>query len=210
MKTIGLTGGISTGKSTVADLLRQAGVPVIDADAASRWVVEPGEPALQAIVDRFGPSVLTTSGTLDRAALRAIVLADTTARRDLEAITHPAIWAAIDGWLQQQAKASAPFAVVEAALMVETGSWRRHDALLVVSSAPSLQKERLMARNHISSAEADRWLAAQLPLAEKEAVATAVVYNNGDRQALEAAVHTAWQEIILYTSKKSRAIDSED
>lgn len=210
MKTVGLTGGISTGKSTVAQLLRDAGVPVIDADAVSRWVVEPGEPALQAIVDRFGPRVLTTTGALDRPALRAIVLADTAARRDLEAITHPAIWAAIDRWLREQAHAGATVAVVEAALMVETGSWRRHDALLVVSSAPSLQKARLMARNRIDSDEADRWLAAQLPLAEKEAVATVVIFNNSDEDALRLAVQDAWEKIILHTSKMSTKQTTED
>ena len=195
MQVWGLTGGISTGKSTVAGLLREAGVPVIDADRVARDVVEPGEPALAAIAARFGEGVLDDEGRLDRPALRAIVLADPEARRALEGITHPAIHARIGEELAALAETGTKLAFVEAALMVETGSYRLYQGVLVVSCDPGVQLQRLMARNQIGRDEALRWTASQLPLADKEAVADELVINDGDRSALRAAVHAALERI---------------
>lgn len=195
MQVWGLTGGISTGKSTVAGLLREAGVPVIDADRVARDVVEPGEPALAAIAARFGEGVLDDEGRLDRPALRAIVLADPEARRALEGITHPAIHARIGEELAALAETGTKLAFVEAALMVETGSYRLYQGVLVVSCDPEVQLQRLMARNQIGRDEALRWTASQLPLADKEAVADELVINDGDRSALRAAVHAALERI---------------
>lgn len=133
MKAVGLTGGIASGKSTVAGLLRDQGVPVIDADRVSREVVAPGSAGLAEIVRAFGPQVLAADGSLDREALGRRVVADAEDRRRLEAITHPRIAAEIGRALDTCAAEGAPVAVVEAALMVETGSFRRYDIFLVVS-----------------------------------------------------------------------------
>lgn len=191
MKTFGLTGGIGTGKSTVATLLRdQHGIPVLDADQVARQVVAPGTDGLAAVVAAFGPDVLAPDGGLDRASMRARIMADVDARRQLEAITHPRIFQAITDWLAQQSAAGTPVAGVEAALMVETGSWRLYDTLVVVSASPDVQVARVMARDGVDEAGARAVLAAQLPLADKERVATHVVRNDSSREALEAAVTT--------------------
>jgi dephospho-CoA kinase len=197
MRTVGLTGGIACGKSAVASLLRSRGVPVVDADQVARQVVAPGSDGLAAVVARFGTAVLQPDGGLDRAALRGIVSADADARKDLEGITHPRIFTGIRQWLDTQAEQDHPVAVVEAALMVETGSWRLYDALLVVACQPGTQLARLMARDGMAEADARRWLATQIPVAEKATYGTAVIWNDvpfrdGDRSALEAALDAAW------------------
>jgi len=193
MRTIGLTGGIATGKSTAARVLRELlGVPVIDADQVSREVSAPGSEGLAEIVAAFGEGVLTADGALDRSALGARVMADEDARRRLQAITHPRIRAAMLEQLMALAQAGHPAAAVEAALLVETGSYKLYDALWVVSCAADTQLARLMARQGIGEAEARRWIDSQLPLAEKEAVATHVIHNDGDLAGLEAAVRAAW------------------
>ena len=192
---IGLTGGIATGKSTVAALLRGYGVPVIDADQGARAVVAPGEAALDEIVQAFGSEVLDDEGALDRTAMRARISADPLARATLEGIVHPAIreWMALR--LQEQQQAGAAFAVVEAALLVETGSYRAYPILIVVSCDPTVQRERLMARDEMTDDAARALIATQMSMAEKEAVATHVVRNDADLEALRAAVHRVWTSI---------------
>ena len=199
MKTVGLTGGIASGKSTVARLLRERGVPVLDLDVVAREVVEPGRPALVEIQARW-PSVVV-DGVLDRKALGALIVDDVAARRALEAITHPRIWERMEAWLADQAAQGAPAAVVEAALMIETGSWRRYDAVLVVACSPPVQRARLAAREGYDPAAVERWLAAQMPLEQKLAVVTAdghghVLWNDGDAAALAAGLHTAWPQVL--------------
>lgn len=197
MKVVGLTGGIATGKSTVAARLRDLGVPVIDADSIAREIVEPGRPALARIVDAFGPDVLDADGRLDRKAMRARISRDAEARRTLEAITHPEIRAAIGGQLAALAAAGARVAVVEAALMIETGSHRQYDAVLVVTCTPEAQLRRLVERDGHDEAAARALIATQLPLAEKERAATVVIRNDGDRDALRAATDAAWRELLV-------------
>jgi dephospho-CoA kinase len=175
---VGLTGGIGSGKSTVAAMLRELGAPVIDADALAREVVEPGQPALREIVERFGPEVLTPDGRLDRPRLAAIVFGDPRARADLEAITHPRIAALAAERAQEHARSGAPVVFYEAALLVEHGLHRGMAGLVVVASPPELQIARLRARDGLSKEEARARLAAQLPLAEKLAVATHVIDNS--------------------------------
>lgn len=196
MITVGLTGGIATGKSTVADLLRGWGVPVIDADQVAREVVAPGSPGLAEVVAAFGPEVLV-QGALDRKALGRRVVADPEARRRLDAITHPRIGAAVMEALADLAQAGHAVAVVEAALMVETGSWRHYDHLVVVTCDPGTQRARLMAREGMDEATAGQWLAAQLPQEEKERVASAVIRNDGTREQLAAATRRAWEALGL-------------
>ncbi|MES2637988.1 MAG: dephospho-CoA kinase [Myxococcota bacterium] len=194
MRTVGLTGGIACGKSTVADLLRAQGVPVLDLDRVARDVVAPGEPALTEIAALW-PAVVVDSA-LDRKALGAVIVADPAAKRALETITHPRIWERMERWLAEQEAAGAPVAVVEAALMVETGSYTRYDKLLVVSCAPEVQRARLASREGYDAATVERWLAAQMPLAAKEAVADVVIHNDTSPEALAARTAAAWREIL--------------
>ncbi|MBW1879335.1 MAG: dephospho-CoA kinase [Deltaproteobacteria bacterium] len=197
MKVVGLTGGIATGKSVVAKMLRiHHQVPVIDLDRVAREVVEPGKPALRAIVAHFGEEVLRVDGTLDRGALRHRIATDPDARRALESITHPAIREVAAKVLGELALTGVPAAVVEAALLVETGSWRRYPVLIVVTCDPETQLRRLVERDGQTEEEARALIAAQLPMAEKEAVATHVIRNEGDLQALEAEVDRVWGAIV--------------
>jgi dephospho-CoA kinase len=193
MRVVGLTGGIGTGKSTVGERLRARGVPVLDADQVARAVVAPGEPALAEIAAAFGPDALDDHGGLNRAAMRARIARDPAARRTLEAITHPRIQAETARWLAAQADAGHTVAVVEAALLVETGSYRLYPELVVVSCAPEVQVARVMARDGQTEAQARALLGAQLPLADKEAVATVILRNDGDRAALESQVDALLQ-----------------
>ena len=202
MITVGLTGGIASGKSTVARTLAGLGVPVLDLDQVAREVVAPGSPALAEIAARW-PDVVH-DGRLDRKALGAHVAAAPEARRELEAITHPRIWAHAEAWLATQAAAGAPAAVVEAALMVETGSWRRYDRVVVVSCAPATQRARLAAREGYDGATVERWLAAQAPAADKERVADVVLRNDGDPAELAAATGEAWRRLLARAQGNQR------
>lgn len=186
MKVVGLTGGIATGKSTVASLFARWGASVLDADQVAREVVEPGSPALAAIVEAFGADALDADGRLDRPAMRRRIASDPQARRTLEAITHPAILKTIAERLATWAAEGRELAVVEAALMVETGSYRMYPEVVVVSADPEIQVRRVMARDDVGEQDARAMLATQLPMAEKEAAATHVIRNDTDRAALEA------------------------
>ena len=135
MTVVGLTGGIGTGKSTVAQLLRELGAAVLDADQVARQVVAPGSVGLGRIVDAFGPEVLGGDGALDRAAMRRRITRDGNARATLESITHPLIGEHILAWLAARQSDGTEVAVVEAALMVETGSYRRYPHVWVVTAS---------------------------------------------------------------------------
>ncbi len=196
MRTVGITGGAGTGKSTAAALLTERhGVPVVDADAVARDVVAVGTPGLARVVETFGEGVLTERGTLDRQAMRARIVASSDARRKLEHIVHPLIALGVADRLAELASAGHAWAGVEAALMVETGSYRLYDALIVVSCSPATQVARVMARDGVDEEAAKALLATQLPLASKEAVATVVVRNDSSLVELEAAVDAAWAQI---------------
>jgi len=200
LKLIGLTGGICCGKSTVADHLRSMGVPVIDADAVSREVVAPDTDGLGAVVARFGAQILQADGHLDREALGAIVVADPEAKADLEAITHPLIQAAIAARMQVHVAAGDPFLVVEAALLVETGSWQLYDQLWVVRSSVENQVQRLMARKQCDEQTARDWVATQLPMEEKARHAHTVIDNDDSLDALKARVALAWNTLKAQAS----------
>lgn len=195
MKVIGLTGGIATGKSSVAALLRERGVPIVDADVAARAVVAPGRPALEQIAEAFGPDVLNADGSLDRAAMRARIIADHGARLTLESITHPAIFAHMQASLAELERAGHPVAVLEAALMVETGTYRMYDGLIVVSCSPETQLARLMARDGQTEEAARGIIGTQLPMAAKEAVADEIIRNDGSPEDLARAVAAAWERL---------------
>ncbi len=180
MLRVALTGGIGTGKSHVLGLLRDRGVPTIDADQIARAVVAPGEPAHEAIRTRFGPEVVQDDGTLDRIRLAAIVFGDVAARTDLEQIVHPLVRAAIDDWFRTvAAAATAPFGVADIPLLYETGRDGEFDEVIVVASAPETQRTRVMARDGLSETEARQRLEAQLPIADKTARTALVVTTDG-------------------------------
>ncbi|HMG22121.1 MAG TPA: dephospho-CoA kinase [Kofleriaceae bacterium] len=181
---IGLTGGIASGKSTVAAMLVERGAAVVDADQLARQVVEPGQPALAELVARFGAAILTPEGRLDRKRLAAIAFADPAARADLGRITHPRIGAASAAAIATWADAGANVVFYEAALLVENRVHTTMAGLIVVAAPAELQHQRLVERDRMGSDEARARIAAQAPLADKLAAATWVLENTGDLAAL--------------------------
>lgn len=183
---IGLTGGIASGKSVVADVLRGQGVEVVDADALAREVVTPGSDGLREVVAAFGAGVIDAQGRLDREALGRVVFADAAARKRLEAITHPRIGQLSMERLASAAAGPAPYIVYEAPLLVETGAYRGLAALVVVSADAAAQIARIQTRDGLDEAAARARIAAQLPLANKVAVADWVIANDGSLDTLRA------------------------
>lgn len=192
---IGLTGGIASGKSTVARLLAERGAAIVDADQIAREVVEPGKPALAEIVARFGAAVLTPDGRLDRKRLGAIAFSDPAARADLGRITHPRIAAASAAAIAAWSDAGANVVFYEAPLLVENRVHTNLAALIVVAASPEVQARRVMARDNLKAEEAAARIAAQFPLADKIAVATWVIQNDGELEALTAEVDRVVAEV---------------
>lgn len=177
---IGLTGGIASGKSTVADMFADLGVAVIDTDVIAREVVEPGQPALAEIRAAFGDGVIAADGTLDRAAMRAIVFGDAEARQRLEAILHPRIGEATR---TQADAAGGPYQVIVVPLLVESSLRHFVDRILVVDCDEEIQVARLLARDAESEIQARRMLAAQSSRDARLAIADDVISNEGGRDA---------------------------
>lgn len=194
---IGITGPIGCGKSTVANWLgERPGVVVIDADQVARDVVEPGEPALADIVERFGPDVLRADGSLDRAVLGRIVFADPSALRDLEAITHPAVRPRILGAMEAAELEGADAVVVEAIRLVDGGLAALCDEVWLVTCDPSVQIQRVVGRG-TDPADAARRIEAQADLAARvRPVATRVIDTSGTFDATVAVVEAAYQASI--------------
>ena len=168
MLRVGLTGSIAVGKSFVSGLLAEMGCHVVDADVLARRVVEPGAEGLRRVVEAFGESVLSPDGTLDRARLGAIVFADETKRELLNSILHPLIIAEQDELMRRwELEDPRGVGVVDAALLIESGGYRRFDRLIVVHCRPEVQLQRLMLRNSLTREEAVRRVAAQMPQEEK-------------------------------------------
>lgn len=191
---VGLTGGIASGKSTVGKLFRALGATVVDADEVAREVVEPGSEGLAEIVGTFGAEILADDGTLDRKKLGALVFEDASARKRLEAITHPRILARSMQRMAAAASRGEALALYEAALLVENGSYKMFQALVVVAASEPVQIARIRARDGLDEAAARARLDAQFPLEKKVAVADHVIWNDGDLASLEARtreVHAA-------------------
>jgi dephospho-CoA kinase len=193
---VGLTGGIASGKSTVARLFGELGVPVVDADEVGREVVEPGTDGLREVVAAFGSGVLATDGTLDRQALGAVVFADAGSRKRLEAMLHPRIAQESARRLAAATAGGAPYALYEAALLVENGAHRRFPALIVVTAPEDVQRARIAARDGLDSSQALARIAAQAPVAAKIAVADWVIDNAGDLEALERRVREVHDAVL--------------
>jgi dephospho-CoA kinase len=194
IRKIALTGGIATGKSYVAGRLREAGVPIVDADLLAREVVLPGTPALAAIRKRFGPDAVRRDGTMDRIRIAQVVFKDKRARLDLEAIIHPAVIKAVNDFFNTLPKRT-PFAVADIPLVFETGREKDFDAIVVVACPREMQLQRLMERNKLSKEDAERRLAAQLPIDQKVKKATYVINNDGTFENTNAQVDALIQKL---------------
>lgn len=193
---VAVTGGIASGKSAVCRRFAQRGIAVADADDWSRRLVEPGQPALAAIVARFGARVLRADGTLDRAAMRILVFDDAHARLDLEAILHPRIREALR---EACAAAASAYAIAAIPLLTEGGGRSAYpwvDRILVVDASPASQMDRLLARDGGTRDEAARMLAAQSSRESRLAIADDVIDNDGTPEALEAQVQALHERYL--------------
>lgn len=200
---VGLTGGIGSGKSTVARSLAERGAVVVDADAIARMVVEPGQPALAELVDAFGPEILRADGSLDRAALAERAFVSEDARKQLEGITHPAI---AKEFLAQIASASSGDGIVvhDVPLLVESTRGYDYGAVIVVEAPVELRLSRVVARG-VARADAERRMALQASDEERRKVATWVIDNSGDLEHLERQVDAIWPEL----EKRARETSAE-
>lgn len=194
MLLVGLTGGIGAGKSTVAELLAARGAVIIDADQVARAVVEPGQPALDKLVERFGEGILYADGRLDRGTLAKLVFGDDEARRDLEAITHPAI---NDEFSRRVVEAPTDAVVVlDIPLLAESEQARKrpYQTVIVVEAPRDVRLERLEARG-VDRADAEARMAAQAGDEERRKIATHVVDNARDRADLERQIDEVWADL---------------
>jgi dephospho-CoA kinase len=200
IRKIALTGGIATGKSYVANRLRAAGVPIVDADVLAREVVALGTPALAAVRQRFGPDVIRRDGTMDRIRVGQIIFKDKRARQDLEAIIHPAVQKAVDKYFATLPKKT-PFAVADIPLLYETGREGQFSSVIVVACPRAMQLQRVMERNQLSKEDAERRLAAQWPIEKKVEKATHVIRTDGTFDETNAQVDAL---IALFTEGKGK------
>jgi dephospho-CoA kinase len=196
MRVIGLTGGIASGKSTVAAMLASHGAAVVDADQLAREVVLPGQPALADIVARFGDGVIAPDGALDRTALGSIVFADEEARRDLERITHPRIGALTQQRIAEAIAADAPLIVVDIPLLFENNRQESFEGVLLAYAPESVQLARMMTRDGLDEAAARQRLAAQMPIEEKRQRATWIIDNSGSLDATREQLDRWWDDLI--------------
>jgi dephospho-CoA kinase len=190
---LGLTGGIASGKSTVAAIFAGLGVPTIDLDQVGRDVVAPGTRLLEGLFAQFGQSLRQKDGQLDRRALRQIVFADADKRMRLELLLHPAIRSRCEDMLES---AGGPYAIVVNPLLAESGDKHRYDRVLVVDCDPALQRQRLASRDGAMDAEITAILAAQATRAQRLAIADDVLLNDGNLQALTAQVRALHQRYL--------------
>lgn len=196
MLTVGLTGGIASGKSAVSELLAERGAVIVDADLIARQVVEPGSPGLAAVAAEFGDRVLREDGSLDRSALGAIVFADPAALRRLNAIVHPLVGERTTEQLQRARDSGAEVVVHDVPLLVENGLQEMYDVVVVVAADPETQLDRLVRLRGLDEQEALRRIASQAPLTDKLAVATHVLHNDGPVEELAPQVDALWTALL--------------
>lgn len=194
MRVIGLTGGIASGKSAVAEYFAALGVPVIDADLIARELVEPGKPALEQICRHFGHKILLENGELDRAAMREIIFSDVQARRALEAILHPLVRATIS---ERIATLDGCYCIVVIPLLAESGNWEILDHILVVDCPESLQQQRLQQRDHLDLEQAKRILSAQASREQRKAIANDIIDNSQNLADLKATVERLHNKYLI-------------
>ena len=199
MLRVALTGGIATGKSYVADRLAARGVPVVDADVVAREVVEPGTPAAAAIRARFGDAVFTAEGRLDRKALGDIVFTDTAARRELEAIVHPAVRARVEQWFATCAQGGTPIGLAVIPLLFESGLAGNYDVVAVTTCNAVEQERRVMSRDGLSRDAARARIAAQWPAEQKLPLAHYVIRTDGAFAETDRLVDELYQALMSDT-----------
>ena len=196
IRIIGLTGGVATGKSSVARFFEERGVPVIDADQLAREAVSPGSPCLAQLAALFGHGVINAEGALDRKRMGSIVFGDAEKRRLLEEVLHPEIRRLAEERIARAAAAGRRTVVYMAPLLIEAGVTDRVDEIWVVTVRPDIQLERLMARDGIGREEAGRIIASQMPLAEKERHGRVVIDNSGTPEETRRLLAEIWEREI--------------
>jgi len=200
---IGLTGGIASGKSTVADFFAALGVPVVDTDVIAREVVAPGEPALSEIRDAFGEDVIAEDGSLDRSRLRKIVFADEARRMDLEGILHPRIRATA---LRQASLASGPYVIIAVPLLYESPLNKTMDRILVVDCSEETQLQRLLARDNESEEQARRIIAAQASRTERLSIADDVISSETSLNDTRDAVGSLHESYLTLAKQHGQTV----
>ncbi|KAF8889879.1 CoaE-domain-containing protein [Infundibulicybe gibba] len=195
MLVIGLTGGIATGKSTVANLLRAKHIPIVDADVLARQVVEPGTRGLASIVKAFGRDILLPDGSLDRKKLGTVIFNDEAKRKILNSIVHPAVrrstlWQVLTYWIKGE-----KYCIVDVPLLIEGGLWRWVGKVVVVYCSAEIQLRRLMNRDGSTQEDASSRLKSQIPISQKVEYADLVIDNSGSRQDLDAQVDSLVRQL---------------
>lgn len=186
---IGLTGGIATGKSTVTNVLKQRGQAIVDSDLIAREVVAPNRSAYNQIVAHFGTHILLPNLELDRAKLGQLIFSNPNERKVLEGITHPAIFAEMDMQIAQAKRNGHQLVFLDVPLLIETGMHQKVDKVVLVYANQQTQLTRLMARDQMSKVDAEKRIAAQMPIEEKRAYADFIIENNGSIEQLELQIN---------------------
>jgi len=200
MLVVGLTGGVCSGKSTVAAMFERLGAVVIDADRIAHELQAPGRPVFEAIVSAFGREVVGEDGRIDRRRLGAVVFGDPRARARLEDIVHPAIVEECERRIRQAETSGATVCLLDAALLIESGRHARFDMMILVEASEAVQLERLMARMGLTRDEAIQRIRSQMPLEEKRRYAGFVIENAGPLEETERQVKAVWEQLRTQSS----------
>lgn len=196
MLRVGLTGGIATGKSTVGAMFVELGCHLIESDQITHQLFEPGQAVHAAVVKQFGNRILALDGTIDRRILGDIVFKDPQARAKLNSLVHPAIIQRQREWLKDmEAQDPHGIAIVDAALMIEVGTYKNYDKVIVVTCSPEIQRERLRARSALSEEKIESRIRSQMPNEEKIKYADFVIDNSGSVESTRVQVETVYQQL---------------
>jgi dephospho-CoA kinase len=196
MLKVGLTGGIGTGKTTVGRMFAELGCYIIDSDAITRSLFASGQRVNRAVASAFGPSVVSPDGSINRAVLGELVFHDAALREKLNSLVHPAILQRQAAFIKQLAEQDPnAIAIVEAALMVEVGTYKNYDKLIVVTCSPEVQRRRIKERSGLTDEQVESRIASQMPLEEKAKFADFVIDNSGDREATRKQVERTFADL---------------